>query len=83
MRIMPAIRKTVRWFASGFRSYQRPQKPKSIASQVFANGARMTIFTRAQHAFAYANGDFVRFGPNSEVIEIKSHDGTKWKKETK
>lgn len=83
MRIMASVRKVVRWFAGGARSFQRPQKPKPIASQVFANGARMTLYTRGQHTFAYANGDFVRFGLNDEVLEVKSHDGSKWKKETK
>ena len=80
MSVMASVRKVVRWVAGGARRFQRPQAPKPIASQVFASGARMTLFTRGQHSFLYSNGDFVRFGLNDEVLEIKSHDGTKWSK---
>jgi hypothetical protein len=80
MSAMSSVRKVVRWFDAGARRFQRPQKPKPIASQVFANGARMTLYTRGQHSILYDTGDFVRFGLNDEVIEIKTHDGIKWRK---
>jgi hypothetical protein len=80
---MITVRRAIRWITW---LLMRPviwiqgSKPRRIASQFYPNGAREDILTQGQHTVRYSTGDFVRFGKNSEVIEIKTHDGIKWSK---
>jgi hypothetical protein len=83
MSVMMSVRRAIRWVervvGKPFRWYQHPTTPRRVASQVYANGARMTLFTQGEHAVLYSNGDYVRFGKDNKVIAIKTHDGVKWK----
>ena len=55
------------------------ERPKLIAVQGFSNGARVQVMTNGR-SIRYNTGDFVRFDNNNQVIEIKTHDGIRWRK---
>lgn len=57
----------------------RRERPQLIAIQGFSNGARVKITTTGR-SILYNTGDVVWFDNNNQVIEIKTHDGVRWRK---